>query len=523
MSTLVINYNALDAVARNASDLAKSAENYINSLSNKVLNKFDGISGGQSGYTSSAKYYVNAKIRALREKQTSYSNFSTQVTKFAETAKRVDQQVAAMIANNQENFLQKHENLRISEWKAKLLNWLVDLKNSSHLFELIGDALNWSGTELSGLLSNIRYWYKCEGGKEIVNFVLAIGGAILAVALFIAALPASGFIAICGAIGAAIAAVNAITNVFTSFSAMRADDPAWAKIYGDRDKLSDVLRGHNFGNGVLNRFSYGFASLIDGVELFCDAVNVFDTLRKIKSKFSFVQNYFDKNTGLLSYMKTAKWENAKVYDELGNVVEIKKVMKVNEYGIVETRFTPSSVWNGLKAFVLDSPIDCHTDKGIRTLLNNNFSTDLKDWKKSVFNITAWKDTFKYTVTDGGRITYSEWKNSFSFSSFKDTIRYNIKNNSFKGIFADNVSWKNRKDYINSTSKSIKAVNKMATKIGKVVTGEYSFSNDVKSFLEKKVKSLFIAPQIIDEFKPLKEKLKTFHKNTYRYKKVHTTT
>lgn len=111
--------------------------------------------------------------------------------------------------------MDKHEHLRIDDWKAKLLNWLVDLKNKCPLFELIGNALRDIGTALSDMLANIKYWYKCEGGKEIVSFILAIGGAVAAVLLFIATIPASTFVAACAMVGAFITAMNAIWNVGT--------------------------------------------------------------------------------------------------------------------------------------------------------------------------------------------------------------------------------------------------------------------------------------------------------------------
>ena len=481
MATLVIDYDSLTKVANNASSLAKRAESYANDLTSKVLNKFSGISGGSTTYTADAKYYVRAKITALKTKQASYSGLSKQITTFIDNAKRIDQEVEKMIANNQEKFLSKNEHLRIDDWKATLLNWLVDLKNSCPLFEIIGNALRDIGTAMSDMFANIKYWYKCEGGKEIVSFVLAIGGAIVAVLLFIASFPASGFFAICAMIGAAITAVNAIVNVFTSYSSMKSarnGDPAWAKIYGKQDKLSDVLRQTNFGNGTLNRLSYFGATVIDGVELFCDIVNIIHAVGQIKSKLSFIQNYFDKNNGgLFTYFKEAKYTEVMDYDSWGNPCGKKWTLKVNEYGIVETRFTPKSIWRGIKAFVMDSPIDCNSDTGIRTLLNQNFKLDFKDWRNS-FSIQGFKDTFRYTVTDGGRITFSDWKNSFNFRGMVDTIKYNFKYSSTKGMFTAGIDWKYKKDMIKTTANGIKSAIGISEKIGSYIEGSYDFKSEI---------------------------------------------
>ena len=82
-------------------------------------------------------------------------------------------------------------------------------------------------------------------------------------------------------------------------------------------------------------------------------------------------------------------------------------MKVNEYGAVETRYTLKSIFNGLKAYVMNKPIDAHIEKEIRTLLNQNFKTDFKMFIKSTFSVTAWKDTIKYNMK------YSSLKGMFS--------------------------------------------------------------------------------------------------------------
>lgn len=526
MAVIELNYNTLSAVAGNVKNLAKQAEEYADNLSSGITRRFSNISGGASSYTSDANYYINKKISDLRAKSDSYSRMSTQMTKFAEKAKRIDKEVATLLANNQEKFLTTHEHLRIDDWKAALLNWLVDLKNSCPLFELIGNAINAIGTELSGLLDNIRHWFKCEGGKELVSFVLAIGGAVAMVLLFVASLPASGFFAICAAIGAGIAAVNAIANVITSYKAMKADDPAWAKIYGDQNKLSDILRETNFGNGFLNRLSYGVASLWDTAEIFCDVVNILNLAKfakdlsvKFGSKFGFLKNYFGKNTGLLSYMKTAKWTDVGIYDDMGNVIGSVKKIKVNDYGIVETTYTPSSIWRGIKAYVMDSPIDCHTDKGIRTFLNQNFCIDIKDWGRSVFSVQAWKDTFVYNATNGGAISLSDWKKTFTFDSLVSNLRYNLKNNSLTGMFADSMEWKKRREYVADVGNGIKSATGLAEKLGDVLSGDYDFISDMQNQLSSAIKDEFGMSRL-DLIDKLKTKIDNLNQNTYVYKSAH---
>ena len=520
MAALVIDYDELKKISSHANNVAKKADDYADSLTKKIAKKVDSVAGGVNSALSSAKYYVEAKVDELGKKKTAYETLAKDITGLIGTAKRVDKAVANAIAINQETFLKGNEHLRIDDWKADIINWLVDLKNSCPIFEIIGDGLSYISTSISSALDNIKYWYKCEGGKEILGFVAAIGGAIIAIALFVATLPASGFFAICAAIGAAITAINALTNVATSFASMISSlsgDPAWAKIYGDQNKFSDWFRQFNFKNGAFNRFTYGFATFIDGVELICDIVNIVNLVKKFKFKFDFLHNYFNKNTGLLSYMKTAKWTDALQYDEFGNITGVTKAIKVNEYGVVETRYTFKSVMNGLKAFVMNKPIDAHSELGIRTLLNQNFVTDFKTFAKTTFSVTAWKDTFKYNVTDGGRISFSEWKSSFSFNALKDTIKYNMKNSSFKGMFESGIKWEHRKDYISTTANGFKSIMDVSDKIGSTVIGEYDVVADIKSKLEDKAKGMSDITKIKDKIDSLVSKTDTFRKNTYQYK------
>ena len=70
MSSLVIEYKELAAISAHASDLAKKAGEYADSLTRKITKKFDSVAGGVNDTLASAKYYVEAKIEELEEKET---------------------------------------------------------------------------------------------------------------------------------------------------------------------------------------------------------------------------------------------------------------------------------------------------------------------------------------------------------------------------------------------------------------------------------------------------------------------
>ena len=177
---------------------------------------------------------------------------------------------------------------------------------------------------------------------------------------------------------------------------------------------------------------------------------------------------------------------------------------------------------GLPIHVMNKPIDAHTEKGIRSLLHQNFKTDFKMFFKSTFSVTAWKDTFKYTVTDGGRITFTEWKNSFSFKSIKDTIKYNIKYSSIRGVFSTGAEWKDRKDFIKTTANGFKSVIGVSKKIESIVVGEYSISEEIKGKLEEKKKGFSDLTTIKGKIEKLVTKAQSTYKETYFYKSENAT-
>jgi hypothetical protein len=264
----------LQTIAKNSNTISKKANEYADSLTSKVANAINGVSPS-SGYLSDASYYVNAKVDQLQQKSREFSDFANQINNLAEMARRVDEEVAELLKQSNEHFLSYHESLRIDDWKASILEWLVDIKNSLPILELIGNVLSSIETILESMTDSIKHWYQCEGGKYIFEYIASVAMAAVAIALFIGTLPASGFFAICGAIGAGLAAINAVTNIATSWRAANAahnGEPAWANIYGKQDKLSDVLKQTNFDSRFLNNLSYFGANTLDATETFCDVV-----------------------------------------------------------------------------------------------------------------------------------------------------------------------------------------------------------------------------------------------------------
>lgn len=457
MSVLAINYNEINTVISAANSISRKADEYANNLSWSVSGRIDSVTGGANDILTSSKYYVDAKINKLRSKSYAYGALANRINNFAENARKIDKQVARIIAYEKTRF-QNTTGLGAKGPAAGFIEWLVGLKNKCPILEYIGNINSRLSTYIKSIKDEIRHWYEFEGGKEWLAYGRAIVGAVVALALFIVTLPASGFIAICAAIGAAIAAINAIYNVYSSvksYEAARNGDPAWAKIYGDEDKLTDFFRRHNFGSKRLNQVMDVVSFGIDGAELFTGVVSIGAGIKKLADKpfkLKCLNKYFDSKNGLLSYMKTDK-----------TILKISRDSKGKYVGIIKKTqvFTKAKVTNTLKAYVANSPIDTKSSEGLRTMLNNNFKSDVRKF--------------------------------FTPSGFKEAI----KPEKVEFIFEKGADWMDRREGIKNVANIVGDVNTVAEKVH-VIEGNTDVK-DLAEFVGKKNPEFKIAMKIGDSF------------------------
>lgn len=266
----------------NTNKLASELDDYCDSLSRKVQSKMYSVEGGMSSALNAADYYINNKIRDLRTKSSNARNLSQKINGLLGTAKRVDSDVKATIESNQKNLFSKHAELRPSNAQLYLTSFLSDMKKVPVLGALISGGEE-VGKGLNNLKNEIRYWYKCEGGKELVGIVLSVVGTVLSVVAVVVALTFTGgtilavIAGVAGIIGAVIGYVNSVTNVVTSFQAYQAatgGHPGQAKIYAGQDKLSDVLRDTNYHNKEWNRGTNIAATSLDVTEAVCGVISI---------------------------------------------------------------------------------------------------------------------------------------------------------------------------------------------------------------------------------------------------------
>lgn len=311
MSSVIINYSSLKDLEKRTRNTASKLNDYASELERKTLSKLNGLKGGRNSYINNCDYYTSAKIKKIKSKSTRMNNFSHLVSRFVDYAKDRDEYIARKLSNNSKNFKKNHDYIK-DDWWSKLQGWLTDLKNSCPLFEAIGDLLNQVGAAYKDLMRDLRYWYSVGGGKETLQIVFAAIGVIVSAVLLVCAILIPGvniIFAICGVIGAVIGVLNAISNLVSSVQAKKAHDagdPAWAKVYSDRDTLSQNLKEVRWKGKLkwLNKSSYALATVIDVTQFICDVVSVVESVYSI-AQIGKTISKVSKDTGL-SKFKVAK-------------------------------------------------------------------------------------------------------------------------------------------------------------------------------------------------------------------------
>lgn len=356
MSVVTIDYDKLSKISKSASNAASEMNDYIDALTKKVTKKYSDITGGASSKTSSSEYYVNHKISKLKEKKEYYSNFSEAVTKFSKNAKEADKQVAKQIKSSTYDFVETHDYIEVNWW-TELKEFFIDLKNACPLFEAISAIIGATIDEFKNLFADLKHWYKCGGGKEVIGVVLAVAGAVAAVVLAVVAIvTAAGFFAICAAIAAVITAVNAIYNVYSSAKSLKSKlkgDPGWAKIYGDQDTVQDALRQTNFGNGILNKISFVGAGVIDTVKTFCDVMVIINSVKNVCNTVKEIKAYANRSQTrgfgdvFKMYLKNEKnYNNKSVRDYIKDRVSKKDPLKQLDNKISSLKDTVQIIKSG---------------------------------------------------------------------------------------------------------------------------------------------------------------------------------
>lgn len=295
MGVLAVSYSDITISINNLKGASKQMHDYSNSLEKRVCRKISNLKGGESNYTSSANWFTNRKIKELRDKADRADTFAKNLGDFAAKVKETDETVKRRFEILVSNF-KKEKHIKVNPVREWFVHLGVGFMNSTGFGRWVNNTFNKIGDFIKDVCSEIRYRYRCKGGKYWVDIcisILAICGAIVVLCT-----AGAGFFALIASIGAVLTLINEVNNIITSGRALAADgrNPAWAARWGKMDKVSDRLRDES------SRFANFLADILDGTEAVVDLVGI----AKIGNKFmqsskyttAFKNLFGDKKSGL---------------------------------------------------------------------------------------------------------------------------------------------------------------------------------------------------------------------------------
>lgn len=297
MSQLIIHYGSLEDAAKQAKTAGENLQDYASQAQKKIAAKISSYAGDRTGNINAAQDYINQKIAQLNGKAEAYLQYANDVNKFREKAKSVDSQVKEKITNLSKAFKASYgikDNIITA-----VFNFLSDQLNKTALGRFFKDAFSAGVKAIQSLKDRIVEWYKYNGGKYVVDAVLAVGAAVVAVCAIVAAIVAGGplIVVIAGVIAGAISLANAVTNCRNSlvaYSKEKAGDPAWAKRYGDLNTFTDTIRAKSNSEAW-----HTAAGVVDTVEFVANVITVgysgckaLKNFKSIAGKYGGFKQYF---------------------------------------------------------------------------------------------------------------------------------------------------------------------------------------------------------------------------------------
>lgn len=304
-TVITLDYSDMENSFKKADKASKECDSYIDKIESKITKKIDGLKGGGNGNTSSANYFANEKKRKLREKSKKYSTYAQNMKAAKKYAADTDKRVSELIKAESKDFRKVHnmETNVITDF----FTWAsTTLLNSTAFGRWLSEVGRDIGRWIDAAGRKFKEWYRLDGGKYVIKTVLAVVGTVIAV-VFLVAVAWPALLAAIGAFGsviagtavltggmiwtaitaaagfatAVIAVTDGLTKVFSNGAAALtlSDDPGWAARYGGFSSLSDWARSTNFKNSIMNKISYSFSDIYDGVDIACSIINVIDLTR----------------------------------------------------------------------------------------------------------------------------------------------------------------------------------------------------------------------------------------------------
>lgn len=384
MAELILDYSEILDAKKAAKKAADCCEDYVEEIERKVTNKLQHIEGGESAYTSQAGAYARMKMEQLREKQKNYQNYGRALEDFVSDAKAVDKNAASTIKSSYKMYINEH-NIKVNPVVEALTALQVWGGNATGFGKVVKGLYDFNHFVKENLTESLEYWYRCQGGKNVVKLVGAIALTITAVATIVVTWPAlitaitggaiwTAVVAGATVVGSIISAVNGLVDMWHEGKAivMNADNPAKALMSSNISSASDWFKDVISESKLVNKLTMGVASVLDGVEFVCDVIGVIDVAR---NGINFMKNMKkDGFKGVMQRVKTG-YKNSKKLTPWGKITDSINDITKNQTIKMLNNQMGSFAKNGMSLEVLNG-----TEKWMPSPETYNFAKKISDFK-----------------------------------------------------------------------------------------------------------------------------------------------
>ena len=405
MSSVKIVYSELKDSWKAADKAASYCESYANEIRKKVTNKISDFKGGGNGYTSNAASYASAKITALTTKASALRTYSGSLQTCYNEAKNTDRDVKNYLKLEGRDFRDSHD-MHVNPVLELFVGFFITIANENPVFKWIKDSFRAAGDWLSETWQDIKYWYKCEGGKYVIKIIAAVVlliaavvVAVLAWPVMIAALSAgaiwASIVAVASFVGAVIAIADALIDLEYNIVALATfgSDPAWAARYDSFSSLAEWLKSNRFSSSLMNKWSYTLSTVVKVTKAVCAVIKFIDLgINVIKNIGAF------KNGQLWSKVKSAY--KAMQKSNAGTWAKIKYMTKSVFTDYKQIAETNATMYSRLKAYYNSADYVGKTLKGfsdatktLKTISKFVINLDEKGAIKAIYDFGKGKTTY----------------------------------------------------------------------------------------------------------------------------------
>lgn len=294
MSVIELNYKDIEDAGKKAKKTAKECGDYGKKISRNILSGLGAnLTLGSSTHTNTAILFAGKKIEELSSREESFEKYAAKLDEVVNNpvngAKIVDKRVKNMIERKYQVY-KDINGIKVNPIYEGLCNLFVNTYNSNDFLKALKETMQFDLSVWDRKWDDMKYWYRCQGGKELVKVIccvviaaVAVVAAVVAWPALMAAIAAGGIwgiiVAGAGLVGAIFAALDAIVDALYEGRAywnMKNNRPADARWDSNTDNMTDWLNRVVSDNQMVNRFTTKMAVTVSVVELGCALINVVD-------------------------------------------------------------------------------------------------------------------------------------------------------------------------------------------------------------------------------------------------------